>query len=287
MGVTVRRKGRTGVVADREWVARPTPAPTVRATVAAASTAAEPRHPRSRTAPLVSTTLSRRVARVAAALAVSASAVSAQVTVGTAEGGSALCVPMGCVSGNHTRYQQVYAASAFAGPIDIAALTFYHLQAPGNTFFAAGTFQLSLSTTSAAVGALSGTFDDNVGGDARHFATVTLAGSAAAPTFTISGLPFHYDPSLGNLLVDWRFTTIDEGRPWWERTFFDADYSGSVTSAAWDVEWVPGLRESVLADEALVTTFTATPEPATFAMLGLGLVSLGGALRLRRGARAG
>jgi len=224
----------------------------------------------------------------AALVALAGQALDAQVTIGTATEGGGLCIPLGCSNGEPSRYQQVYAAGAFGGAMAIGALTFHHTQvSPGDGEFAPVTLALSFSITSRGPGALSTVFDDNVGMGARHFATVTLAGSAAAPSFTIAGTPFDYDPSLGNLLVDWRILGPgDPSRPFFFNTYFDADYDGLVTSAVVDAEWVPGLRETSAFPEALVTTFTpavsAVPEPATMALVATGLATLGVVVRLRR-----
>jgi hypothetical protein len=230
----------------------------------------------------------RLVSFVALALGAAVPA-AAQITIGTPEPGGGLCLPFGCDASRTTRYQQVYAASAFAGPIAIGALTFHHTQfAPGAGLFAPGTYTLSLSVTPRGPGTLTEAFDANVGGPAHHFATLTLSGSAAAPTFTVVGTPFRYDPALGHLLADWHIAgTGHIPLSPFETTYFDADYAGVVTSSAWNTEWVPGLIGSELDGVGLVTTFgpavSTVPEPATVVLLTGGVLPIGGVARRRRG----
>jgi hypothetical protein len=209
---------------------------------------------------------------------------AAQVTVGTAADGSALCIPFGCGFAQ-TRYQQVYAASAFLTPMTIGSLTFHHTQAsPGAGLFADVTFDLYLTTTSRAVGALSPEFDENLAAPAQLFAHATLTGSAAAPSFTITGTPFVYDPSRGNLLADIRISSLGT-LPSFDETFFDADYSGALMSSIYDYSYGPGAEGISAGPEALVTTFgsatTTTPEPATLVLAASGLLALGTFARRR------
>lgn len=157
-------------------------------TVAAALAAAQPRPVGSRTALPMAATLARRFARVAAALAVAASAGSAQVTVGAAEGSRTGCMPPGCAARGTTLDHPLFAASAFAAPT-IGSLTFHHGQVA--------------------------TFDRTILG-ADHRALPEVVGGTVGPA----------------------------------------------------------------------TTFTSTPEPATLALIALGVLSMAGAERTRRRARS-
>jgi hypothetical protein len=100
-----------------------------------------------------------------------------------------------------TRYQQAYAASDFSSigaPILINSVDFMN----GRGTLAPSTYSIYFSTITAGIDTLSDVnFDSNRGADNTLFATLTLAGTAP-PTLTFSGIPFNYNPSHGNLLLD-------------------------------------------------------------------------------------
>lgn len=126
------------------------------------------------------------------------------------------------------RYQQVYGASAFAslpGPITITDILFRpDATLPGAPFSnTLPSIQINLSTTAAAVDALSLTFANNLGAnDAVVFSgalslSSAYTGPAAGPKdFDIAihlQTPFTYNPAAGNLLLDVRnFSSVDIGR---------------------------------------------------------------------------
>src|SRR5690349_1958293 len=100
-----------------------------------------------------------------------------------------------------TRYQQAYASSDFSGigsPFLITSIDFLH----GSGKLAPSTYTLYFSTISAGIDSLSNVnFDSNRGADNTFFASITLTGTAPA-TLTFSGIPFNYNPTQGNLLLD-------------------------------------------------------------------------------------
>jgi hypothetical protein len=123
------------------------------------------------------------------------------------------------LSAKPIRYQQVYDHSQFAGFAaggEYITQMAFRVHSPGIPFTASiGAFQVNLSTTTKAADALSPTFSQNVGADdtvvfppaSIQFST-SVSGPADGPqafdlvvTFT---MPFLYDPSKGNLLVDIR-----------------------------------------------------------------------------------
>jgi len=173
----------------------------------------------------------------------------------------------------NTRYQQVYGASAFGGPIDIRALVFY---ASGNTDapLLAGTLDVYLSVTNRGVNEISGqSFDSNLGFDTQLFATLSGGMVLTDGKLVISGNPFHYDPALGNLLLDLRVAGAPSGH---SGPFFAALSGGDATKSL----AMPFSRwhdfGSGYDNQGLVTGFrTSVTEPGTLALLGIGLAGLG------------
>jgi hypothetical protein len=169
-----------------------------------------------------------------------------------------------------TRYQQVYAASEFGGPIDIHELVFFatsNTQAP----IPDSTIQLFLSVTDRGVNEISyRPFDDNLGADTRLFATLGGGLSLTNAELVIGGVPFYYDPAQGNLLLDLRVSGATAGQ---SGPFFAAlagDGSGPMPFSRWH-DFGIGFD-----NRGLVTGFRSNvTEPGALALLGLGLTWLG------------
>lgn len=189
------------------------------------------------------------------------------------------------------RYQQVYGAGEFSsvvGPKLITTITFRPDGDTGSAFASTITdIQINLSTTSAAVDALSTTFASNIGGDD----TIVFSGALSLSSSSSGGpprnfdivinlsTPFLYDPANGNLLLDVRNFSGES------TTQFDAENtSGDGTSRIFTVG--SGVS-SPTADGAdtigLVTqfTFAAVPEPSTIALTSVGVVGIANLLRRR------
>ena len=226
----------------------------------------------------------KKLALIAAsALMVCALSVGAQVTVGH-DSGLGNCYPFGCSSGV-TRYQQVYAANAFAGPISISTLTFYHTHSPGD--FGPGVYDIYFSVTSkplnslASVSGIGGVlpedFDSNVTGAETLWGSFALAGDSrnGHPYITFSGAtPFRYDPSDGNLLFDVAIKSSGSSNT---PLYLDTDLSGTATSRAWEYRSYGMFRGGSSDTAGLVTTFgpaSSVPEPLTARMLATGLCFL-------------
>lgn len=177
-----------------------------------------------------------------------------------------------------TRYQQVYDAGAFGGPMAISQIVFFPSSNTGAAILA-GSIEIFLSVTSLGVNEISGRpFDANLGGESQRFAGFQGGFTVTGPEFAIRGDPFLFDPRLGNLLLDIRVNGAPAGHT---GPFFAALGPGSVP----DGMKAPFSRwhdfGSGFDDRGLVTAFRASvPEPGTLALLAGGL--LGFALASRR-----
>lgn len=141
----------------------------------------------------------KRLLAVLCILLLTASTTAASITVGTATGAN-LFPFTGDGFNVNNRYQQVYAAANFSGPVTISGITFFNTVLPGAVFETAD-YSFSFSTSNFTVDNLDTVdLNANPGGDAQAFNTVNLSGLTGS-SFTILG-SFNYDPSGGDLLVD-------------------------------------------------------------------------------------
>lgn len=179
-----------------------------------------------------------------------------------ADAGSGNCFPFGC---SGSRYQQVYNAALFPGPLLINQLQFFNTQFnPGLGVVETANYEIHFSATAAAVNALSAAdFDSNVGANDALFFNGVLGGPIGGPTFTIAGTGFLYNPAAGNLLLD----IFKTGGAFNGNVFFDARNGsfGTDSSRAHNFG-------SAFANYGLVTGFsddglTPVPEPATLTLL--------------------
>ncbi len=203
---------------------------------------------------------------------------SAQSTITVGTPGDQNCYPFGCML-DGGQYQQIYAASIFgSSPFSISSLTFFAAMYAAN----GQSFDIRLSTTMRAVNGLSRDLASNVGADDQAFATFTPTGTYTGQ-FTITGNTFVFDPTAGgNLLL----SILVRGSPGPSQTQAYT-WSDPATSRAYDWDGVAGNSRSGFDDGGLVTQFgqapvTATPEPATIALVASGLAGVAGLRRRRR-----
>ena len=156
----------------------------------------------------------------------------------TVEGSFDNCIPLsGCLMS--VRYQQIYASSEFgalAGPRLITEIRFRPgigsiLQGPYSISFA--DIEVNLSTTTVSPAAPSSTFADNVGVDQTNVYSGPLTLSTAYTGPPVGPLdfdvviplqtPFLYDPSQGNLLLEWKNHSGEE-----ITYFFDFETDASI-----------------------------------------------------------
>lgn len=233
----------------------------------------------------------RKLIVLTALVGLSVLSVAAQATLivapnglAAAEGNLNNCIPFtGC---NTSEYQQVYDASAFSaltGPAMLTQIAFRPDRDYGAAFsYTYANVLLSLSTTATGPDGLSTIPSANVGADNTvvYSGTLTLSSAFTGPVggpkdfdVVINLMtPFLYDPTLGNLLIDYTQLSGES----YDAVFLDAhDAFGDQIS-----RFHGGYTDTW----GLVTQFTfagqqSVPAPAVPALLAFGL--LGFLLRRR------
>ncbi len=164
----------------------------------------------------------------------------------TLEGDTQNTQPLGCQPNPGFRWQQVYVASEFEGPLEVGAIQFRQDVDFGMAFgpLLYPDVRIMLSSGAPDPDTLSATFADNLGPDA----TVVFDGQMALESSPSTDVPrpfdvtmsfesaFSYDPADGNLLVDLRIGACPIGSLglWFDAVFSASDSVSRAHSPAAD-----------------------------------------------------
>jgi hypothetical protein len=192
------------------------------------------------------------------------------------------CFPFGCAYSGE--YQQVYTHSLFSGPIKITGLEFFNTAYnSGATAMNSGTWDISLSTTSADWNTLSSTYASNIGTGN----TLVFSGNLSQPwtfgdTLNIAfSSPFNYNPASGNLLMD---VNVSGASAPGGNLYFDTNgynYGGFNGNTSLGRVYYGSVNSGygLVTGFTTATSTTATPEPASLLLFASGLATLGGFLK--------
>ena len=205
--------------------------------------------------------------------ATSSIATAAPLVIGTGTGGNAF--PFGGTNNpNPTTFQQVYNGALFGGPKTISSISFEKTSG----VVSAGTYTLSLSTTTKAVDGLDTVnFANNIGANNTQLFSGTLAGQLSGNILSFAVPNFVFDPGQGNLLLN----VSVSGVPTNFVGFFRANNGDAAGAFSRAHDFGTGFSGF-----GLVTTFdvgaaAVVPEPATWAMMIAGFGLAGAAMRRR------
>lgn len=189
--------------------------------------------------------------------------------------------PFGTTEFYSGEYQQIYAGSAFSGPISISEISFQSIKLlnPGVETL---TFTVGLSTTDASLASPSLDYAANKGADFTTVfnGSITFTGrNDGTFDLVIPTSAFTFDPSKGNLLLDVVITS-SSGPGVASFAFGPSDN----VSRVYNIGGIPGATKSGI-NEGLLTRFTTTavPEPASAVGLATGaaLLLIGSVRRFR------
>ncbi len=162
-----------------------------------------------------------------------ASAHATPIIIGSSSPGNAFPfgVPAGAANAYLGEYQQIYAATAFGGPLTISEIAFASLPGAGLATSISDAVVLGLGTTSATPAAPSTNYAANKRADFQQVFSGTIT-AALAHNGTFDFIiplttPFAYNPADGNLLLD-VFVVSETSTPAARTTSFAAGPSTDI-----------------------------------------------------------
>lgn len=226
-------------------------------------------------------TLGRLAVLSLGCLALGAGLLKADVTYGISDTGNCypfMCNDSGSNVGQSIDYQQVYAAGSFGVLSNVTAVSWYFdTEFGGSPIVLGGAYSIYWGYAAfGSVGNLSTNLASNYIGGPNFLGTADVAagGSNYGSVLTLSGIDFNYDPTLGNLLLEFIVANQDNVPNGSGNGYNEADDTGAVTSRAYCTTNVGCFADDI----GLVTTFTSvasTPEPGTLGLLGGALLGIG------------